>query len=83
LPAGVLMYMVIANMFQTLQTFILSKEPLPENLQKIVDADEKKKAIGDDRPSLPFEPKAVKKEEPSKKESGGADKTSKKNNKKG
>jgi len=83
LPAGVLMYMVIANIFQTLQTFILSKEPLPENLQKIVDADEKKKAIGEDRPSLPFEPKAVKKEEAPKKESGGADKTSKKNNKKG
>ena len=29
LPAGVLMYMVIANIFQTLQTFILSREPLP------------------------------------------------------
>ena len=28
LPAGVLMYMVIANIFQTLQTFILSREPL-------------------------------------------------------
>ncbi|MCG8364363.1 MAG: membrane protein insertase YidC, partial [Pseudanabaenales cyanobacterium] len=34
LPAGVLMYMVIANIFQTLQTFILSREPLPENLQQ-------------------------------------------------
>jgi YidC/Oxa1 family membrane protein insertase len=62
LPAGVLMYMVIANIFQTAQTFILSKEPLPENLQKIVDAEEKKKA-NEDRPALPFEPKAVKKEE--------------------
>ncbi len=33
LPDGVLMYMVIANIFQTLQTFILMREPLPENLQ--------------------------------------------------
>jgi YidC/Oxa1 family membrane protein insertase len=85
LPAGVLMYMVIANIFQTAQTFILSREPLPENLQKIVDAEEKKKASGDDRASLPFEPKAVKKEEAPKKETpkkdGGADKTSKKNKK--
>ncbi|MCU0570418.1 MAG: membrane protein insertase YidC [Oculatellaceae cyanobacterium Prado106] len=64
LPAGVLMYMVIANIFQTLQTFILSREPLPENLQKIVDA-EAKKVSADDRPPLPFEPKAVKKEEKS------------------
>jgi len=39
LPSGVLMYMVIANIFQTLQTFILSREPLPESLQKIVDAE--------------------------------------------
>jgi YidC/Oxa1 family membrane protein insertase len=62
LPAGVLMYMVIANIFQTAQTFILSREPLPENLQKIVDEEEKKKA-SEDRPALPFEPKTVKKEE--------------------
>ncbi|MCS6813081.1 MAG: membrane protein insertase YidC [Cyanobacteria bacterium] len=38
LPAGVLMYMLIANIFQTGQTFLLLREPLPENLQKIVDA---------------------------------------------
>jgi len=65
LPAGVLMYMVIANIFQTLQTFILSREPLPENLQKIVDAEEKtsgKSTDSDDgRESLPFEPKRSKK----------------------
>jgi YidC/Oxa1 family membrane protein insertase len=61
LPAGVLMYMVLGNIFQTLQTFILSKEPLPENLQKIVDAEEKKKA-NEDRATLPFEPKSAKKE---------------------
>ena len=59
LPAGVLMYMVIANVFQTAQTFILSREPLPENLQKIVDASE----AADNREALPFEPSNVKKEE--------------------
>ena len=63
LPAGVLMYMVIANMFQTLQTFILSREPLPENLQKIVDAEAaSNKDQGDEgRQALPFEPKRSKK----------------------
>lgn len=59
LPAGVLMYMVIANMFQTLQTFLLSREPLPENLQKIVDAEASKEGSG--RQSLPFEPSRSKK----------------------
>ncbi|WP_204154123.1 membrane protein insertase YidC [Leptolyngbya sp. CCY15150] len=53
LPAGVLMYMVIANIFQTAQTFILSREPLPENLQKIVDAQEKQE---EEKERLPFEP---------------------------
>ena len=64
LPAGVLMYMVIANIFQTLQTFILSREPLPENLQKIVEAENKGKAgKGDDdrKTALPFEPGRSKK----------------------
>jgi len=37
LPAGVLLYMVIANIFQALQTFLLSREALPDNLQKILD----------------------------------------------
>ena len=41
LPAGVLMYITVANMFQTLQTFLLMKEPLPENLQKLVDEQDK------------------------------------------
>ncbi|HIK43903.1 MAG TPA: membrane protein insertase YidC [Leptolyngbyaceae cyanobacterium M65_K2018_010] len=59
LPAGVLMYMVIANIFQTLQSFILSREPLPENLQKIVDAETKKES--EDRTTLPFEPGRAKK----------------------
>lgn len=62
LPAGVLMYMVIANVFQTAQSFILSREPLPENLQKLVDAQEKakSKAIDGDRGPLAFEPGAAK-----------------------
>ncbi len=60
LPAGVLMYMVIANIFQTTQTYILSREPLPENLQKLVDAEESA-AKAKERPALPFEPKGAKK----------------------
>jgi YidC/Oxa1 family membrane protein insertase len=35
LPAGVLLYMAISNIFQIVQTFVLYREPLPENLQKI------------------------------------------------
>jgi YidC/Oxa1 family membrane protein insertase len=37
LPSGVLLYMLIANIFQTLQSYIISREPLPENLQRIMD----------------------------------------------
>jgi YidC/Oxa1 family membrane protein insertase len=37
LPAGVLLYMVVANIFQAFQTFLLNKEALPANLQKILD----------------------------------------------
>jgi YidC/Oxa1 family membrane protein insertase len=59
LPAGVLMYMVIANLFQTGQSYILSKEPLPENLQKIVDEEGKKLET---REALPFEPAKAKKD---------------------
>lgn len=54
LPAGVLMYMTLANAFQTVQTFILTKEPLPENLQKMVDEQEK---AAKGRENLPFERK--------------------------
>ncbi|MBV5260240.1 membrane protein insertase YidC [Synechococcus moorigangaii CMS01] len=60
LPAGVLMYMTIANAFQTIQTFILTKEPLPENLQKLVDEQEKAEK---GRENLPFERKGGKKKE--------------------
>ncbi|UKO95826.1 membrane protein insertase YidC [Nostoc sp. UHCC 0870] len=59
LPAGVLMYMVIGNVFQTLQTYILSREPLPEELQKIVETQEKQVAA--EQKTLPFEPKSSKK----------------------
>ncbi|NET32181.1 MAG: membrane protein insertase YidC [Cyanothece sp. SIO1E1] len=61
LPAGVLMYMVIANVFQTGQTFLLSREPLPEHLQKIVDAEAKAES-GKDREQLPFERRTGSKE---------------------
>lgn len=60
LPAGVLMYMVIANIFQTAQTYILMREPLPENLQKLVEVQEKEKAKNEEK-AIPFEPKASKK----------------------
>jgi YidC/Oxa1 family membrane protein insertase len=60
LPAGVLMYIVIANVFQTIQTLILMREPLPENLQKLVE--QKEKAIKG-RENLPFEHKRSKKKE--------------------
>jgi YidC/Oxa1 family membrane protein insertase len=61
LPAGVLMYMLIANIFQTVQAFILSREPLPENLQKIVDEAEAKVTKEKGLDALPFEPGRPKK----------------------
>jgi YidC/Oxa1 family membrane protein insertase len=61
LPAGVLMYMLIANIFQTVQSFILSREPLPDNLQKIVDEAEAKTKKEQGLDSLPFEPGRSKK----------------------
>jgi len=60
LPAGVLMYMVIGNIFQTAQTYLLSREPLPEELQKIVEIQEKE-AVVPEQKALPFEPKSTKK----------------------
>ncbi|MEY3223322.1 MAG: membrane protein insertase YidC [Cuspidothrix sp.] len=60
LPAGVLMYMVIGNIFQTIQTYILSREPLPEEIQKIVDLQEQEAQTVDVK-ALPFEPKSSKK----------------------
>jgi len=66
LPAGVLLYMVVANIFQALQTFILNKEALPDNLQKILDDQLlNKDPITSISPSvnekrLPFEPNSKK-----------------------
>ena len=67
LPAGVLLYMVVANIFQALQTFLLNKEALPANLQKILDDQIKNKSneVLDTSPSinekrLPFEPNSKK-----------------------
>jgi YidC/Oxa1 family membrane protein insertase len=42
LPSGVLLYMLIGNIFQTLQSAIIAREPLPENLQRIVDEENRK-----------------------------------------
>ena len=53
--------MLIANIFQTVQAFILSREPLPENLQKIVDEAEAKTQKEQGLDALPFEPKRSKK----------------------
>ena len=60
LPAGVLMYIVVANLFQMGQTWFLMQEELPENLQKIMAEQEKAES---NRESLPFERKRSKKKE--------------------
>ena len=60
LPAGVLMYIVVANFFQMGQTWFLMREPLPDDLQKIVAEQEKAEAS---REALPFERKRSKKKE--------------------
>ncbi|MEO1002738.1 MAG: membrane protein insertase YidC [Cyanobacteria bacterium J06638_7] len=66
LPAGVLLYMVVANIFQALQTFLLTREALPENLQKILDQQIAQQSVpvtasgGGGTGRLPFEPKGRK-----------------------
>ena len=64
LPAGVLLYMVVANIFQALQTFLLSREALPDNLQKILDQQMAQQAVtvtaNGPGERLPFEPKGKK-----------------------
>jgi len=66
LPAGVLLYMVVANIFQAAQTFLLSREALPENLQQILDKQIAQQAVpatatgGGPGGRLPFEPKGKK-----------------------
>ena len=54
------MYIVVANIFQTAQTVILMREPLPENLQKLVEQQEKAQKV---RETLPFEKRSSKKKE--------------------
>jgi YidC/Oxa1 family membrane protein insertase len=62
LPAGVLLYMVVANIFQGLQTYLLSREALPDNLQQILEKQMASQpvtvAASGDR--LPFEPNSKK-----------------------
>ena len=65
LPAGVLLYMVVANIFQAAQTFLLTREALPDNLQAILDQQRAAEAktvtatvTGSER--MPFEPKGKK-----------------------
>nr|WP_254216796.1 membrane protein insertase YidC [Synechococcus sp. CCY 9618] len=64
LPAGVLLYMVVANVFQGLQTFLLTREALPDNLQAILDKQVAQQTVtataGSGGGRLPFEPKAKK-----------------------
>ncbi|WP_026100742.1 membrane protein insertase YidC [Synechococcus sp. PCC 7336] len=65
LPAGVLIYIVVSNIFQTVQTYFLSQEPLPENLQKLVEMEQEQQELEESkasklkdsggRGSLPFE----------------------------
>jgi YidC/Oxa1 family membrane protein insertase len=87
LPAGVLMYMVVANLFQTAQAFILSREPLPENIQKMAEAqgivDVKAVAVDGATGRLPFEPKSTKASSPAKNQpsKGPGNKPSTNNNK--
>jgi YidC/Oxa1 family membrane protein insertase len=63
LPAGVLLYMVVANIFQGAQTFLLSREALPDNLQQILDKQLATQPITAGAASgerMPFEPKGRK-----------------------
>jgi len=65
LPAGVLLYMVVANIFQATQTFLLTREALPDNLQAILDqqlATDAKTVTATVSASerMPFEPKGKK-----------------------
>jgi len=64
LPAGVLLYMVVANIFQAAQTYLLGKEALPDNLQAILDQQASQQTVTASASSgerLPFEPKGGKK----------------------
>ncbi|MCS5706853.1 membrane protein insertase YidC [Synechococcus sp. FGCU-3] len=66
LPSGVLLYMVVANIFQAAQTFLLTREALPDNLQQILDQQLAQQTVtatataGGSADRLPFEPKGKK-----------------------
>ncbi len=66
LPSGVLLYMVVANIFQAAQTFLLTREALPDNLQQILDQQLSQQTVtatataGGPGDRLPFEPKGKK-----------------------
>ena len=62
LPAGVLLYMVVANIFQALHTFLLSREALPDNLQAILDQQlaQQPVTVSASGSRMPFEPKGKK-----------------------
>ncbi|MCT0225791.1 membrane protein insertase YidC [Synechococcus sp. CS-1328] len=67
LPAGVLLYMVVANVFQALQTYLLTREALPDNLQAILDQQISQQTVTATATAtagaagrLPFEPKGKK-----------------------
>jgi len=64
-----MMYILTANIFQTIQTVILMREPLPENLQKLVAEQEKTEKSRD---ALPFEKRSSKKKEKHRNEYMGA-----------
>jgi YidC/Oxa1 family membrane protein insertase len=56
LPAGVLMYMAIGNVFQLAQTYLVNREPLPPELQKLVEQQElEKPKDNSNREEIPFE----------------------------
>jgi YidC/Oxa1 family membrane protein insertase len=62
LPAGVLMYMAIGNVFQLGQTYFVNREPLPPELQKLVDQQESEKPKDNsNREEIPFEKNSKKK----------------------
>jgi YidC/Oxa1 family membrane protein insertase len=62
LPAGVLMYMAIGNVFQLAQTYFVNREPLPPELQKLVEQQEREKPKDNsDREEMPFEKNKKKK----------------------
>ncbi|WP_218082699.1 membrane protein insertase YidC [Anthocerotibacter panamensis] len=54
LPAGVFIYMIVSNMFQLTQTYLLYREPLPEEIQRL---QEELVLANQSRAPMPFEKK--------------------------